>query len=65
MLVLPSPLSGSTTAAQASRTGGMAAVMARPVDVPSAIQATSASVPMRHVRPSLARLTTPSAQSRA
>jgi hypothetical protein len=36
----------------------MAAMVVRPMDVPSAIQTTSASVPMRHVLPSLALLTT-------
>jgi hypothetical protein len=35
--------------------------MVRPVDVPLAIQAISASVPIRHVLPSLARVTMPSA----
>jgi hypothetical protein len=35
--------------------------MVRPMDMPLAIQATSAAVPMRHALPSLARLTTPSA----
>src|SRR5215471_9943975 len=39
----------------------MAAVMVGPMDVPLAIQATSASVPIRHVVPSLARLTVPPA----
>jgi hypothetical protein len=39
----------------------MAAVMVRPMEVPLAIHATSASVPMRHVLPSLARATMPSA----
>jgi hypothetical protein len=41
-----------------SRPGGISAVMVRPVDVLLAINATSASVPMRHVLPSLANLTT-------
>jgi len=36
----------------------MAAVMVRPMDVPFTIQATSTSVPIRHVLPSLARLAT-------
>jgi len=39
----------------------MAAVMVRPMDVPLAIHATSASVPIRHVLPSLARVTMPPA----
>jgi hypothetical protein len=39
----------------------MAVVMIRLADVPSVIQATSASVPMRHVLPSLARVTIPPA----
>jgi hypothetical protein len=47
--------------ADPSKTGGMAAVMVQPVDVPPAIHATSASVPMRHVLPSLALLTMPPA----
>jgi hypothetical protein len=34
--------------------------MVRSIEVPSAIHATSASVPIRHVLPSLARLTMPS-----
>jgi len=39
----------------------MAAVIARLMDVLLAIQATSASVPIRHVLPSLTSLTTPPA----
>jgi hypothetical protein len=39
----------------------MAAVMVRPREVPLAIHATSASVPMRHLLPSLARVTMPPA----
>jgi hypothetical protein len=39
----------------------MAAVMVRPMDVPTAIHATSASVPIRHVPPSLVRVTMPRA----
>jgi hypothetical protein len=39
----------------------MAAVMVWPMDVPSAIHATSTSVPIRHVLPSLARVTMPPA----
>lgn len=57
----PSPLSGSTTMAYASKTGGMAEVMVRPVQVALVIHATSASVPIRHVLPSLATRTMPSA----
>jgi hypothetical protein len=46
----------------ASKTGGMAAVLVWPVDVPLATHATSASVPIPHVLPSLNRLTMPPAQ---
>ena len=45
------------TLAYASKTGGMAAVMVRLVDVLLAIHATPAPVPMRHVLPSLDNLT--------
>jgi hypothetical protein len=57
------PQGGSTTVAYASNTGGMAAVMVRPMFLALlvAIHATSASVPMRHVLPSLSRVSTPPA----
>jgi hypothetical protein len=53
---------GSRTVAYASKTGGMAEVMVRPIAVPSVIHATSASVPIRYELPSLTTRTMPSAE---
>jgi hypothetical protein len=59
MFVLPLASIGQHDRGVGLETGGIAVAMLRPANVLSAIHATSALVPMRHVPPSLALMTIP------